>query len=110
MHPLEERVFDEIYKEMSWEPEVVIYVRTDPDVCMKRIKTRSRDCESKISMAYLQNLHDKYEQLAHDVKHKPNVKLYVIDGNNTQDEVYDDAMVIINQLKARYSYARDSSK
>ena len=38
-----------------------IYLKTDPDICYKRINKRSREGESKISLEYLENC-DKYHE------------------------------------------------
>lgn len=38
-----------------------IYLKTDPDICYKRINKRNRDGESNISLEYLQNC-DKYHE------------------------------------------------
>ena len=42
-------------------PEKIIYVRTDPEVCLERIKSRGRVEEEGIAIEYLQHLHEKHE-------------------------------------------------
>ena len=44
------------------EPNGYIYLKTDPKICFKRIKKRSRNEETTISLDYLTNLHDKHEE------------------------------------------------
>ena len=39
-----------------------IYLRASPDVCMERVKSRSRQSEDLILRGYLENLHKKHEQ------------------------------------------------
>lgn len=39
----------------------VIYVQCAPEICEKRIKTRSREGEDTIPLDYLQRIHDKHE-------------------------------------------------
>lgn len=39
-----------------------IYLRASPDVCMERVKSRSRQSEDLILRGYLVNLHNKHEQ------------------------------------------------
>ena len=38
-----------------------VYLRTSPATCVERIGTRSRRAEERISMAYLQTIHDEHE-------------------------------------------------
>jgi deoxyadenosine/deoxycytidine kinase len=40
----------------------VIYLRTDPEKCFERIKTRNRPEESQISIEYLKSLHEAHEK------------------------------------------------
>lgn len=39
-----------------------VYLRLDPEICMKRIKERGREAESCLSMTKLQDLHRLHEQ------------------------------------------------
>lgn len=41
---------------------LVVYLRSTPEECLARIKKRNRDGESKITMKYLENLHEIHEQ------------------------------------------------
>lgn len=61
-------------------PFKVIYLRTDPEICFQRVKYRSRDAESDISLEYLQQIHDKYEKWIDRIEEKSLVK--VVDGNH----------------------------
>ena len=38
-----------------------------PEESKRRIEMRSRDCESTISLDYLQNLHSAYEEFIRDI-------------------------------------------
>lgn len=40
---------------------LIVYLRTDPKVAFQRILDRSRAEESKISLSYLQDLHELHE-------------------------------------------------
>lgn len=42
--------------------DAIIYLRTTPEICFERIKKRSRNGESSISIEYLTALHDKHEK------------------------------------------------
>lgn len=43
------------------EKDMVIYIRTPPDVCFGRIQRRSREEESDLKLNYLEKLHERYE-------------------------------------------------
>ena len=53
-----------------------IYLKTNPEECLNRIKKRSRNGESGIELDYLKKLHDKHEEW---LLKQPNV--LVLDGN-----------------------------
>ena len=40
----------------------IIYLRTEPEICLQRIKKRERDEESKLSLQYLQGIHARHEE------------------------------------------------
>ena len=43
-------------------PDAFIYLRADPDTCLKRLAKRGRNEETGVSHEYLQGLHDKHEE------------------------------------------------
>ncbi|OGB83053.1 hypothetical protein A3F66_04800 [candidate division TM6 bacterium RIFCSPHIGHO2_12_FULL_32_22] len=59
----------ELYKEwFSWlvdnytvKPTGFIYLQTDPEICLNRLKIRQRQEESPVGLEYLKRLHDKHE-------------------------------------------------
>ena len=44
------------------EPEKIIYIKTPPEICLKRINERNRGEESSIPLEYLQKLHNLHEE------------------------------------------------
>jgi thymidylate kinase len=100
MTEYEHQLFEYIFKTMAWMPDVVIYIQTPPEVCYERMVKRGRDCESGVPLDYLKSVHDKYEELAAYLieKHSQNTKVYIVDGNQHVDKVYDDVMNIINSI------------
>lgn len=44
-------------------PDLMIYLRASPELCLERIKRRSRSEESGVPLDYLRRLHEEHEQL-----------------------------------------------
>lgn len=66
-HPVEDSIFETIKSSVpqsleKYEHHWIIYLKTDPDTCMKRIFTRARTEEiGKIDLKYIQELHIIHE-------------------------------------------------
>lgn len=70
-----------------WQPIVYIYLRSNPKACLKRIQTRSRECESKIKMDYLESLHS-YHEAAYVEAIRTGMRVFVIDvEGHTADSI-----------------------
>ena len=50
-------------------PDVLIYLRVSPEVSMQRIQERGRDAESRITLEYMENLHQGYESFIAEMDH-----------------------------------------
>lgn len=112
---LELDLFDEIYKQVAWLPDAIIYVRTDPHISLQRMQKRARKCEEKVPLDYLQSVHQKYEDIVSKCENRDGVLMLngtctviVIDGNRGADEVYQD--VLQRVAKLAQSKHMDSSK
>ena len=77
----------------SWEPELYIYIRTEPSICLNRIQSRNRDCETTINLDYIKELHNSYENFA-----RTNKITHVIDGSKSRDFVYNEVRQIIEEV------------
>ncbi|KAL5491979.1 hypothetical protein EMCRGX_G017360 [Ephydatia muelleri] len=76
--------FDYIMKQNPPHVDLIVYLRTSPDVCFERLQQRGRKEEQPVTRAYLQSLHDRYEEWLSNEKHHSwhgNVPVLVIDGN-----------------------------
>lgn len=84
------------YEEIGWKPHIYIYISSDPEVCYNRIVERKRQCESDISIDYLKELNIQYEKFVKSLQNVPiDMKVYVVDGNKTKDEIFSEVMSII---------------
>jgi deoxyadenosine/deoxycytidine kinase len=59
----------------------VIYIKTLPDVCLGRVKQRSRSGENIIPIEYLANCHTYHENYIFKLGKYDNLHIQVIDGN-----------------------------
>ena len=86
MTTLELDMFQKLYDELSWTPDKVIYIRTDPQISMTRMQKRGRACENSVPLEYIIAVHDMYEELIARPDISP--KVIIIDGNQDEDDVY----------------------
>ena len=57
-----------------WEPEGLIYLRSNPELCFNRIKKRGRDSEKNIKLEYIKRIHELHEEKYNDaVKNNKNI-------------------------------------
>ena len=54
-------------------PEIVVYLRTTPEIARARIMERGRDSEQSIPMDYMVSLHQAYEEWAEEMSAKTHV-------------------------------------
>ena len=91
---IEYQLYEEIYESLAWNPDMIIYVQVSPEVCFERIKQRSRECESNISLEYITSLHNLYESFFE--KHKHVMNIFKIDGNQHENVVYNQCKNLLN--------------
>ncbi|XP_026822340.1 deoxynucleoside kinase-like [Rhopalosiphum maidis] len=71
------------------ESDLIIYLRTDPEVAYQRIKTRNRFEEKDVSFEYIEhlhNLHDKWLNV-HNTDVPKNIPVVIVDANQSMDSV-----------------------
>jgi deoxyadenosine/deoxycytidine kinase len=73
-----------------------IYLRVDPDVCLKRINKRDRTEESDIPLDYLKSIHHKHDQWLLNNQSK---NVLVLDGNLDFEEDERRMRYIIRTIK-----------
>ncbi len=59
-----------------------IYLRTLPNVCLERIRERGRAEEAYMSIEFLQDLHDKYDEVFLGQS-----SVQAVDGENTPEDL-----------------------
>jgi len=105
MSELEYNVYLEWYKLMECKftqdikADVIIYLRTTPEICAERIKKRSRDGESTISQEYLELLHNKHDKwLCGENQQNKNIITVDCSEDMTEEEYIKFADTIIDKV------------
>ena len=93
---IEMELLNDFINSFGWIPHKVFYLRCNPQVCFDRIQERNRDGEDLITLEYLDNIHNKYEQLYY--YNDTNFIVHTIDANNSIDIIFNE---IINELLSR---------
>nr|BAH71154.1 ACYPI006573 [Acyrthosiphon pisum]BAH71155.1 ACYPI006573 [Acyrthosiphon pisum] len=71
------------------ESDLIIYLRTDPEIAYQRIKTRNRSEEKNISLEYIQHLHELHDKWlnVHITDVPKNIPVVIVDANQSMDLV-----------------------
>jgi deoxyadenosine/deoxycytidine kinase len=90
-------------------PDVVIYLRVDPELCLARIRRRyeldpSRLFEQGATLERLQRMHDRYE--AGKERLGRDVLVYEVDTHANEDRVADDVASLLHMHVGRSPMAR----
>ncbi|CAF0761264.1 unnamed protein product [Adineta steineri] len=78
--------------------DLIIYLRTQPETCLERIKTRNRPEEQSITLDYLNQLHERHEEWLSPQIRTVKTPVLIIDANQTQEHVYKDTNVYLENL------------
>ena len=70
-------------------PNLIVHLDVSPEESLRRIKMRNRECESSISLDYLQNLHAAYEAFIADIARMIPVIRVNYERFRTADEMAD---------------------
>ncbi len=63
-------------------PDGIIYLRTEPEKCLSRMRERARHEEDSVSLDYLKEIHNYHEEWLNQWDQTP---LLIIDNNNDND-------------------------
>lgn len=97
---LEYNLYQEYVHKIGWKPKHIIYIQTNPNNCIQRIKKRMRGCESGIDENYIHSIHDIYEKWIHSIKdnNDDNIKIHMINGNQDKELVLSDVKKTISSI------------
>jgi deoxyadenosine/deoxycytidine kinase len=92
MTQLEWDLTNEFNNDYGWVPDIVVYLKCDPEICYQRIQKRNRDGEHSITLDYLKRIHDKYEEMYSRMKCYNKIKIIEIDASKSSDAVYEEVL------------------
>ena len=85
--------------------DVIIYLDTDPEQCLKRISKRDRPEERKVDLNYLENLHDHYKSFIARSK----IPVRIIKVDDPERSVKQIALEAYESIKSMLETSTDSS-
>lgn len=96
LQPVEYEILDKWFNFMiqshDCNLDVIFYLRTNPETCLKRLNQRGRPEEHRVSIDYLRNLHEFHESWLGPNSKKNGLyrpaSVIVIDGDQSIDDVY----------------------
>ena len=91
MNQAETKLYNVAYEQLSWQPDILFYLRADPEVCMQRIKKRSRNCELSVSLDYIKSLHEEYE----NIHNAFGGRVFAIDASKSETEILNNVIKIL---------------
>lgn len=89
-------LFKDVYDSFAWSPDVIIFIKVDPEVALERIKKRNRQGECDIDIDYIKKINFQYNiMLKYDDQTR---KTFIIDGNQAPENVALEVENIIRSL------------
>lgn len=82
MTPKQLAIFKKYYDILAWQPDLIVYVDTPPDVCLARIAERGRACETNIGIAFLKRIQHSYAR-----RLAGQGRIVTLDGTLPRDEL-----------------------
>ena len=86
MSELDFQTYRSLYTNMTnflHRPDLIVYLDTDAEVAMERVRQRGRGCESGVDLGYMEALKAGYEEWLEDVS--PRIPVLRLDWNTFQD-------------------------
>lgn len=91
-------IVDSLFRHGAWTPDVVVYLRCPPDVCMERTRIRGRACEAHVPLDYLQRVHDRYEGLVSRMTTENTTDVVIVDASRPPDAILNDVVERLSRV------------
>ncbi|KAI5639688.1 deoxynucleoside kinase domain-containing protein [Phthorimaea operculella] len=94
--------FDFICEKAWVQEDLIVYLRTTPEIALQRISSRKREGESSLTLSYLKQIHESHEAWLLEGRMNGeinNTEVEIIDGNQNETEVLKDFFKILETLE-----------
>lgn len=92
------RMLHETMQEQIYFPDLCLWLRVRPEICLERARERARGCEFGLTLGYLQRLEEAYCECMETLKHK--CPVVEINGEQSRSDVLADCERAIEKRKA----------
>ncbi|XP_076638490.1 deoxynucleoside kinase isoform X2 [Colletes latitarsis] len=83
--------YDWCIKNANIETDLIVYLRTSPEIVHQRMKKRARKEETAVSLEYLKQIHSIHDEwLYHKTLFNVSAPVLVLDGNKNLEEMLDE--------------------
>jgi deoxynucleoside kinase len=87
--------------------DAIVYLKTTPEVAFNRVQERAREEESKLDLQYLQQLHDRHEELLNNLHYPLDIPIITIDANKNFNEIQEEFQKCYIEIKAQYNQDKE---
>lgn len=106
--------FDFVFSHIEIKVDLIIYLRTTPNISLERIRQRNRLEEQDINIEYLELLHECHDDWLIHNKFPSPAEVITLDGNQTPTEIMDELdsklNAIANRLTPSFASEAESKK
>jgi len=88
----EDEIFQKLFKNLEWKPDVTILIEKDPELCYEHIQKREQEGDSGVTLEYLKKLNKYYNGF----KSK---NVFVVNGNQSIEDVSQEILKKITTLR-----------
>jgi deoxyadenosine/deoxycytidine kinase len=92
MDPIDIHLFREIFDTPESRPHAFIYVRCDPDTCLKRLRLRGRKEENDVNIDFMRKVHSLHEKWIFGTNCSSNMR----HGDVVADTTYNKKVLILD--------------
>lgn len=87
----------ELVRRLSTRPECIIYLKCDPEVALRRVRERDRECEGQVTIEYMRDMYAIY-QAAASLWRQEGLRVYEFDVSHMAPEAVLQRVLWIRQI------------
>ena len=88
----EDEIFQKLFKNLEWKPDVTILIEKDPKLCYEHIQNREQEGDNGVSLEYLEQLNKYYQKF----KSK---EVITVNGNQSIEKVSEEILKKISTIR-----------